>query len=56
MTRPRSPKDTMPHVALAYWGQELEVKPLKCQNQITQYEEKMQIINWVIGDYKYQIQ
>lgn len=33
MIGPRTPEDTMPHVPLAYWGQELEVKPLKCQNQ-----------------------
>jgi len=27
---PQGPKDTKPHVPLAYLGQELEVKPLNC--------------------------
>lgn len=30
---PQGPKDTMPHVPLAYLGQESEVKPLNCHQQ-----------------------
>lgn len=33
ITMPQGPKDTMPHVPLAYWGQESEVKPLNCHQQ-----------------------
>lgn len=30
---PQGPKDTKPHVPLAYLGQESEVKPLNCHQQ-----------------------
>lgn len=42
----------MPHVPPAYWGQELEVKPLKCRNQ----NNAVYIANAELSNDKYRIQ